>query len=74
MATDKENSRNRKEAYCTLDNLVGISKNRNKFIVYIAGKRIGAFNKLEDAITLRCNKEKELFGEFRYNPNCEKIQ
>lgn len=68
-ATDCENARNRKECFATLDNPVGISKAHNqKFIVSIMKQNKETFDNFEDAFNYRKQMEKELYGEFQYNP------
>ena len=71
--TDKENARNKAECYCTIDNPVGINLVDKKYNVTIMKKFIGSADTLEDAVIMRQEYEKRLYGDFRYNPDSKKI-
>lgn len=74
-ASDFENARNRKETYCTFDNLVGINKiHESRYDVFIMKKYRSSFKTLEEAVFERQRLEKYLYGEYRYNPNTNKIE
>lgn len=71
--TDEENARNKIECFCTIDNPVGIYLVNNKYNVTIMKKFIGSTDTLEDAIIMRQEYEKKLYGDFRYDPNSKRI-
>lgn len=73
-ADDYENARNRKETYCTFDNPVGVYKiSENRYDVYILKEYKGSYKTFKKAVLVRQDLEKEIYGEFRYNPNSHKI-
>jgi hypothetical protein len=74
IATDVENARNKRQSYCTPDNPVGIYKiNDNRYDVYILKKFRGSFDNFIDAIKFRQQLEIDEYGDFRYNPEQQKI-
>lgn len=72
-ATDEENARNTTRHYATIENPTGIYKSGEKYKVYILYDTFGNFNTFEEAFDFRKEKERELYGEFQWNPNAQKI-
>lgn len=42
-------------------------------MVYILDNMVAKCDSFEEALAIRKQKEKELFGDFQWNPNAEKV-
>lgn len=74
LATDKENARNKTEYFCTYENPIGVHKiHDSRYDVFILKKLRGSRKTLNEAIKYRQELEEKIYGDFRYNPNIQRI-
>lgn len=76
-ATTSENSRNKDYSNLSSTGIVGVRKERDKWLATIMinkkSIRLGLFNTVEEAAEKRIEAEIKYFGEYRYNPDDKDI-